>query len=198
MANGLKKIPGGITPEDFLAIKNCLLQILNDADLQQAGVKQVIMRLNKTDEDTPWPVFVGWVQDDQLAQTRVQNNEPDPGLFRFADDNRSKVYNETLAMTSQPAFNERVWGSPYGTPYVEKTQIAKALGPEAGAKYQRYMTIVAGGRRAGTLSVGLLTDTKPSTATINSIDQALIRLASGSQSPVVTLLQDFALGGPAA
>ena len=188
----MAKIPGGITAENFVTIRGYLVQIRD-----QLNAKAVILRLNRTGETNPWPVFVGWVEDNVSAQKRVagDNNEPDPGLFRFADTNPSKVYNETVAATvagpggPNPGPQSRNWAAPY----TEKDDASKALVPTAGGTYQRYIGVKVAGRCAGTLSVAF----QAQPADLSSIDGVLTSWATSSSSPLVTFLQNnFDLGGP--
>ena len=186
------KIPGGITPEEFMAVRKFLLLIL-----KQSGSNQVIMRLNKTGERNPHPVFVGWVQDDALVKTRTQNdkNQPDPGLFRFGDTNYSKVYHETV-YSGRGVIKERSWEQSDA----EKDDHAKSLGPKAGVQYQRYIGIAVGDgksrRCVGTVSVGFFR--KPNTVRIKKrIDPVLRSWAVGADSDLIKLLKNnFAVGGP--
>jgi hypothetical protein len=191
MADMLKKIPGGITPEDFMTLRGFLKDILN-----AVGVRQVIMRLNRTGEELPCPLFIGWVQHPEIESSRTagNRNEPDPGLFRFADNNYSPLYNQTLSAAQTNSLVEKVWDRS-DAPYAEKSDHAKALGPEAGVTYQRYIGIKAGGRCVGSLSVGL--SGAPDPTTRQQIDQSLVYWATESASPLVSYLQEnFVLGGP--
>jgi hypothetical protein len=189
MATMLRKIPSGITADDFIEIRNLLRQVLNDA-----GARAVVMRLNKTGETWPCPIFVGWVEDDALAQRRIQDtNEPEPGLFRFGDSNYSKMYNETVSADPGVATEKR-----WGPPYTDKDDQSKTLLSSADVYYQRYMGIVTGQgadrRCAGTLSVAL--SERPDDT--SSLDQVLNNWAVDSKSPLVQFLQDhFVLGGRA-
>lgn len=191
MADMLKKIPGGITADDFMAMRNFLLEVRN-----QVGAKQVIMRLNRTGEEIPAPVFVSWVEDDAIAKRRTEKerNEPDPGLFRFGDSNYSVVYNQTIS-AGPGVLRERSWTRPYA----EKSDQAKALVQEADLNYQRYIGIIVGDgkkrRCVGTLSVAF--SDKPDARSRASIDQVLKNWALESRSPLVIFLRShLAVSGP--
>src|SRR5919197_16255 len=67
------RIPGGITPEDFLEITRILRSILQDIDQELRNPrairakddqrpKELHIRLNESDKPFPFPVFAGWVE----------------------------------------------------------------------------------------------------------------------------------------
>src|SRR5712671_2350173 len=75
------RIPGGITPEDFLDITKILRRILQDIDKElgalRGGVskdderpKELHIRLNESDKPWPLPVFAGWVESEDVRERR--------------------------------------------------------------------------------------------------------------------------------
>jgi hypothetical protein len=82
---GRIRIPGGITPEDFLEITRILRQILQDIDneittLRGAACqeddrpKELHIRLNESDKPFPLPIFAGWVESDDVRDRRQDWN----------------------------------------------------------------------------------------------------------------------------
>ena len=193
MAN---KIPAGITPDRFMEIRGHLKNILNE--LLIADASEVHMRLNKTGEEDPSPVFVGWVENDSLEAKRVEKNLPDPGLYRFGDDIYAKVYKVTISDPDN--IHERHWDQPKD--WDEKGLGEKALSKEAEVNYQRSIAITVGGaderRSVGALIVGFH-QKSPDAKIIANIDTAIKKWAQGSQSTLVAyLLNNFEFGGPTA
>jgi hypothetical protein len=81
---GRLRIPGAITPEDFLAITRILRVILQDIDDELRALrgsayqdherpKELHIRLNESDKPFPLPIFAGWVEseDDQQDGTGI-------------------------------------------------------------------------------------------------------------------------------
>ncbi|MGH7845575.1 MAG: hypothetical protein ACREQW_10455 [Candidatus Binatia bacterium] len=186
-----RSIPGGIEVKNFVQIRKFLEQILKE--LKSAGAKRVVTRLNNSNSAQPAPHFVGIVEDGDLRKLRLGRNEPDAGLFRFGDDNPSKVYNETVS-NPEGEIGRRNWK---GRDYAEKGGNAKALGHEIGCDYQRFIAIrvpVAGGQHqhVGTITVGFMKD--PSSPRVQTV---MKKWAQNPKSKFVKFLKDnFALGGP--
>jgi hypothetical protein len=187
------KIPGGITVENFVDVRNYLLQILSELKAASTGAWRVVTRLNNSDSSEPAPYFVGIVEDNNLVKTRTARNEPDAGLFRFGDDNPSKVYNETVSNPTGKMI-QRNWKS---KDYEEKSGNAKALGHEVGCDHQRFIAIrvpVAGGKHqhVGTITVGFKNN--PASPRVQAI---MKKWAQHPNSEFVKYLRaNFSLNGP--
>lgn len=185
-----RKIPGGITVEDFIWIRDCLRGILKEAGARQANV-----RLNETGEIAPHPFFVGWVGDAELEAARIRKNDPDPGLFRFGDDNYGKIYNETVSDGSG-AIKERDWRR---RGLGEKSMAAKNLAQEAGVLYQKFIGILVDQgdlrRCIGTLTVGFAH--KPNGRNKGRTESVMKKWAQDPRSKLVSFLKNnYELGGP--
>jgi len=185
------KIPGGITAEDFLTISKHLRGVL-----KETNAKQVVLRLNETGKDEPAPVFVGWVEDPELTEERLEKNEPDPGLFRFADTTPSTTYDKCFRNGGDP--NERNWKLPSHLKERKPKELGQAS--KAGVNYLRFIGIIGGDGNArrcvGILSAGF--SEKPDDFTIEKVDKILKRWAQSSSSELVAFFKGtFELGGPA-
>ena len=78
------RIPGGITPEHFLAITNILKEILRDIENELGALrasrgeaykdeekpKELHIRLNESDKPFPLPIFAGWVESEDVRAAR--------------------------------------------------------------------------------------------------------------------------------
>jgi hypothetical protein len=184
MANS--KIPGGITPEHFMAIRKCLLDVL-----KKTNALTVNIRLNETHSRYPDPYFIGWVEARKLANRRASMNKPDPGLFRFADTVRSKEYTETVL--ARGAIKERDWS----VQLTEKSSEQKKELPLSGVKYQKLIGIMVtqGGVRrcVGTLNLGF--SRKPNPKILRNAEKVMKDYALNSRSELIKYLKDnFELG----
>lgn len=188
------KIPGGITPDDFKEIRDHLEKILKEARAQE-----VHLRLNETEEKKcAAPVFVGWVESDDLRKQREAKNHPDPGLYRFGDAVFSSIYVETFnkakaRVTVKQTLTIKNWNQPQVLR--EKRSEEKALAPKAGVMHQRCMGIIAEQdkvkRLVGTLNVGFANEPK-ATLTVDGVMEKW----AGPKSGLVQYLQKFEFGGP--
>ncbi|HEV8720918.1 MAG TPA: hypothetical protein VGW77_09800 [Candidatus Binatia bacterium] len=193
-SNGKKMIPGGLTLEDFVKIRDILRKILDETDAEIVN-----MRLNKTDKANAAPVFVGWVESERVKNLRLQRNEPDPGFCRLGDTVSAREYEETLNRTvkdQKPAILDRDWCDRLH----EKSPEQKALVPRAGVMYQKLIGIVVdqGGVRhcVGTLNFGF---NRPTDAQKSSVERRIKDLAQGEKSELSTYLKEefnFEFGGP--
>jgi len=185
------KIPGSITVKNFVKIRGFLEQILKE--LATAGAKRVVTRLNSSDSIKPAPYFVGIVEDGELVKRRTEWNEPDAGLFRFGDDNPSKVYNEAVCNPTGKMIR-RNWK---GKDYAEKSGNAKALGHEVGCDYQRFIAVQVPAEDGKSQNVGTITvsfKNNPASPTVESI---MKKWAQNPNSQFVKYLRaNFILNGP--
>jgi hypothetical protein len=212
---GRIRIPGGITPEDFLEITRILRQILQDIDneirtLRGAACqeddrpKELHIRLNESDKPFPLPVFAGWVESEDVQQTRRDWNHPDPGLHRFGDDVYSEIYGEAINYANdstnqgQNHFRYRDWAA---SELLEKRAGEKATDPKAGNTFQTCLAMVIDGLATGTLVVGFRH--KPDNALLDKTHQILEQWAREDEpkSPpqrnsLIDFLKKFELGGP--
>ena len=189
----LVRIPGGIELEHFKDIRNIQREILTDLEIRRTGARRVATRLNNSDRENPSPHFVGIVEDRDMKSRREQRNEPDPGLFRFGDDNSSVVYTGTF---SDPlgGIKTRDWDRDFD----EKTSGAKALAVESGVKYQMSIAIRVP-EREKPRSVGILTVgfyKKPEDPEMEKVRSRLNFYAQDPESPLIKyLINTFHLGG---
>jgi hypothetical protein len=188
------KIPGGITVEDFSKITGFLRQILTELQSEGTGAKRVVSRLNNSLRNNPDPIFAGIVEDTELTKQREAQNKPDTGLFRFGDDNKSKVYDDAL---NDPSGNviRRNWDQDRG----EKSSHARRLGIDVGCNHQRFIAIrVPVGNQhqhVGTITVGFDRDPTGHESAIEKIMKKWAR--SDQNSAYVKFLTDnFNLSGP--
>ena len=168
------KIPAGITPEIFLEVRNILLKVLKDLD----GAKGmwVTTRLNETGRKDPSPLFVGWVQHRDLIAKRVQNNEPDPGLFRFGDDHYSQLYEDCLQ--NPGSVRKRDWNVD------EREHSGKTLDIKAGLMHRRSIAVKLNGGYVGTLNAGFFADPG------DKVNAVMTQWAQNPNSELVKYLQD--------
>jgi hypothetical protein len=209
---GRKRIPGSITPEDFLEITRILRRILEDIDneirtLRGAACqaddrpKELHIRLNETDKPFALPIFAGWVESEDVQNTRRDWNHPDPGLHRFGDDVYSEIYGEALnyANNSDPKkhFRYRDWEV---DEILEKRAGEKATDPKAGNKFQTCLAMVIDERATGTLVVGFRR--RPNDQLLEATQNLLRQWAresdakSTQRSALIDFLKTFELGGP--
>jgi hypothetical protein len=175
-------IPGGITPEHFLDIRKYLSDIL-----EKTGAMVVNMRLNETGEICPAPVFVGWVESQDLAKKRASANRPDPGLFRFADTIRSKEYTETVL--ARGAIRERDWRVQIS----QKSSDQKKDLPASGVIYQKFIGIMVDQRCVGALNLGF--SRKPDNKVLQNAENVMKFYAKNPRSELITFLNNnFKLG----
>jgi hypothetical protein len=161
--------------------------------------KEIHVRLNESGKPFPLPIFVGWVESDDVRARREEWNHPDPGLHRFGDDIYSEIYGEAFRYandsTSRNHFRYRDWEA--GEIY-EKRAGEKATDPKAGNRFQTCLAIVAQGRAVGTLVVGF--QKKPPLSLLGLTQSILRDWARGSarneRNALLIFLNDFDLGGP--
>jgi hypothetical protein len=209
---GRIRIPGGITPEDFLEITRILRQILQDIDneirvLRGAACqederpKELHIRLNESDKPFPFPLFVGWVESEDAQQTRRNWNHPDPGLHRFSDDVYSEIYGEAINYANDPNsqnhFRYRDWEK---DELLEKRAGEKATDPKAGNSFQTCLAMVIEGLATGTLVVGFRH--RPDDPLLQRTQEVLREWArepdpkSSERNALINFLKKFELGGP--
>ncbi|SRR6266404_2172002 len=204
------RIPGGITPEDFLEITKILRTILQDIDSELKKLrgkafkdderpKELHIRLNESDKPWPLPIFAGWVESDDARQRRQDWNQPDPGLLRFGDDVFSEVYGEAFRYASNPNpenhFRYRDWAA---GEILEKRSGEKATDPKAGNTFQTCLAMVIDEIVTGTLVVGFRR--RPDDQLLQRTQAVLREWAREPKSKkrrgLIDFLDKFQLGGP--
>jgi len=206
---GRVRIPGSITVEDFLAITNLLREILQDIDNELGALgakndekpKELHIRLNESDKPFPLPIFAGWVESEDVQQTRQDWNHPHPGLHRFGDDVYSEIYGEALNYADadpKEHFRYRDWAR---SELLEKRAGEKATDPKAGNTFQTCLAMVIEGRATGTLVVGFRG--RPNDQLLQRAQQVLGEWAredypksSPRRGSLIDFLKKFELGGP--
>ena len=207
---GRMRIPGSITVEDFLAITNLLREILQDIDNELGALgakndekpKELHIRLNESDKPFPLPMFAGWVESEDVQQTRRDWNHPDPGLHRFSDDIYSEIYGEALTYANNPNptahFRYRDWAV---NELLEKRAGEKATDPKAGNTFQTCLAMVIDQLATGTLVVGFRR--RPDQPLLDKTQQILREWAredapksAAQRSSLIDFLRRFELGGP--
>ena len=124
---------------------------------------------------------------------RIEWNEPDAGLFRFGDDNPSKVYNETVSNPTGKMIR-RNWR---GKDYAEKSGNAKALGHEAGCDYQRFIVIQVPAGDGKCQHVGTITVSFKNNSASPQVESIMKKWAQNPNSQFVKYLTaNFILNGP--
>ncbi len=206
---GRMRIPGSITVEDFLAITNLLREILQDIDNELGALgakndekpKELHIRLNESDKPFPLPIFAGWVESEDVQQTRQDWNHPHPGLHRFGDDVYSEIYGEALNYADadpKEHFRYRDWAR---SELLEKRAGEKATDPKAGNTFQTCLAMMIEGRATGTLVVGFRR--RPNDQLLQRAQQVLGEWAredypksSPRRGSLIDFLKKFELGGP--
>ena len=206
---GRMRIPGSITVEDFLAITNLLREILQDIDNELGALgakndekpKELHIRLNESDKPFPLPIFAGWVESEDVQQTRQDWNHPHPGLHRFGDDVYSEIYGEALNYADadpKEHFRYRDWAR---SELLEKRAGEKATDPKAGNTFQTCLAMVIEGRATGTLVVGFRG--RPNDQLLQRAQQVLGEWAredypksSPRRGSLIDFMKKFELGGP--
>jgi hypothetical protein len=213
---GRLRIPGAITPEHFATMTRILRDILRDIDSAigtavrksrkrynyDVRPKELHVRLNESDKPFPLPVFVGWVEADDVRREREAWNHPDPGLHRFGDDVLSEIYAEAFRYASDPRparhFRYRDWDNQDLPEIYEKRSGEKATDPKCGNRFQTCLAIVTRGRAVGTLVVGFRK--KPPPELLRRAQEILREWARGSanneRDALLNFLNGFNLGGP--
>jgi hypothetical protein len=208
------RIPGSITVEDFREITRILGIIRQDIedDLEKlcGGAcpddqkpKELHIRLNESDKPFPLPIFVGWIESEDVRARRLEWNHPDPGLHRFGDDVYSEIYGEALnyANIDNEHFRYRDWDSQPVPEILDKRAGEKATDPKAGNRFQTCLAMVIDGLATGTLVVGFRR--KPDNALLDKIHEVLEQWAREDKpksppqrSSLIDFLKKFELGGP--
>lgn len=212
---GRMRIPGSITPEDFLEITKILRNILQDIDNQlrtlrasrgeayndEERPKELHIRLNESDKPFPLPIFAGWVESEDVRRTREEWNQPDPGLHRWADDIYSEIYGEAINYANDPNsqnhFRYRDWEN---DELPEKRAGEKATDPKAGNRFQTCLAMVIEGLATGTLVVGFRH--RPDDPLLQRTQELLREWArepdpkSSERNALINFLKKFELGGP--
>jgi hypothetical protein len=188
-------IPAGITPEQFVDIKNFLANVLEELGTAAPRARPMwaSCRLNESRDDVS-PIFVGWVEHPLLRQQRIRRNEPDPGLFRFGDDHYSQIYEECV---NEPGVvKKRDWKRDLRDPVKGRWMFnANKSSVEAGVMYRRSIGIAVDSRSIGTLNVGFAG--KPNGAD-RKIATVMKKWASPDYEFVSYLRDNFELAGPPA
>jgi hypothetical protein len=199
----LRKIPGEIDIKNFEQMTKHLDEILKELRDKGTEAKRVVSRLNDSLMSTPKPYFLGIVEDEELVKARKSKNEPDPGLLRFADDNPSVVYDQTVNEPSGQIVS-RNWqtdNAEKNTYTDSKIQLrARSLGPNIGCHHQRFIAIRidAGGKQknVGTITVSFKEDPTPHKAQVEEVMKKWAQ--DENKSPLIKYLsQTFELNGPA-
>jgi hypothetical protein len=212
---GRKRIPGSITIEDFVTITGFLEEILKEIDKELGALrasqketyndderpKELHIRLNESDKPFPLPIFAGWVESEDVQQTRQDWNHPHPGLHRFGDDVYSEIYGEALNYASadpKEHFRYRDWAR---SELLEKRAGEKATDPKAGNTFQTCLAMVIEGRATGTLVVGFRR--RPNDQLLQRAQQVLGEWAredysksSPRRNALIDFLKKFEVGGP--
>jgi len=202
------RIPGGITPEDFLEITRILRDILQDIDNELGKLrggacqdderpKELHIRLNESDKPFPMPIFAGWVESDDVREKRQDWNHGDPGILRFGDDVYSEIYGEAFRYANDPPnrFRHRDWER---GEILEKRSGEKATDPKAGNRFQTCLAMVIDDRVVGTLVVGFIK--RPDDPLLNTTQNVLGEWARDPKPPqrnrLINFLRKYELGGP--
>ncbi len=187
------KIPGGITPEHFIQIRNLLNEVLKDIETATGREpKWVSSRLNETARDDVSPFFVGWVENEELRSKRVSKNLPDPGLFRFADNIHTRIYAECLDVKGPGGVKRRDWAKDGAEMFGKNLYVSHVgLFDLHDETHRRSIAIKMDKRYVGTLNAGLSKDLGV------SIDRKLQYWAQDPKSALVQYLsREFELAGP--
>lgn len=202
------RIPGGITPEVFLEIRDILKQILEDIDSELRMLrgdayrdderpKELHIRLNESDKPFPLPIFAGWVESKDVRERRQDWNQADPGLHRFGDDVYSEIYGEAFRYANDRGnhFRYRDWEK---GEILEKRSGEKATDPKAGNTFQTCLAMVIEECVVGTLVVGFRR--RPDDQLLQKTHEVLEQWAREpnpvKRNSLVELLKRFELGGP--
>jgi hypothetical protein len=187
----MSKIPGGVTPEHFMKIREFLSRILRD--VQDTGAKPmwVSCRLNETREDIS-PVFVGFFEHQEMKEQRIRRNLPDPGLYRFGDIHYSRLYEECLQRPGEVV--QRDWRVDQLDPHKMEDGDAKFFSQKLGVMYRRSLGIKVDHLCVGTINVGFKHSPETTDAEIEAV---MRRWAIEHDSDLTNYLQQhFELGGP--
>jgi hypothetical protein len=195
---GQTRIPVDVTFEHYLAVKSILRHVLEDFEASVGTApKWVSCRLNQTNVTDAKPFFLGWLENDALKATRVTENKPDPGLFRFLDDVPADTYSTSLKDPTR--VKRQDWKAQpqrkLTPPVKEELYLYLAQGYFQLSKDQEMcrlsIAIRVGDRYAGTLNTGLSKDPGA------SLDQIMKDWAQNNTSELVQYLKhEFSLGGP--
>ena len=175
-----RPIPFARNSSHFVHIQNSLVSVLNTVKMVPglpAKVLWVSCRLNRSKtEDIP--VFVGWVEDHEAVNIRVQKGQPySPVEFRFGDTHPSKLYTECLAAAPGTVVH-RDWGAH------QADQTSQRTGETSyGETHRRSIPIRITNRNIGTLNIAFLGDPAPKEAEIKAV------LVDFAQTPTSELVK---------
>ena len=207
------RIPGGITPDDFLAITRLLTEIREDIDNELKALRQsrgekydknmdepkeLHIRLNESDRPFPFPFFAGWVESDDVRERRQDWNHGHPGLVRFGDDVYSEIYGEAIRYANSNRdnwFRWRDWGA---GEILEKRSGEKATDPKSGNTFQTCLAMVIDDHAVGTLVVGFRQRLEDHLIikTQEIIGEWGREPKSANRNKLIEFLRKYELGGP--
>lgn len=207
------RIPGGITPRNFLEIDEILEVILRDIDTQLGGLrasrkenyvdddrpKELHIRLNESDKPWPFPIFLGWVESEDVRDKRQDWNHLHPGLQRCGDSVFSEIYGEAFRYANHPNPDERYRYRDWGAGEIlEKRSEEKATDPKSGNNFQTCLAIVVDDHAVGTLVVGFRRrlDIDLLKRTQEILGEWAREPKSSERTRLIDYLRNFELGGP--
>lgn len=179
-----RPIPFAHNSSHFVHIQNnlaCVLQGVKSTSGLPAKVLWISCRLNRS-KTQDMPVFVGWVEDTEAINIRLQKGQPySPVELRFGDTHPSKLYSDCLAVPLGTVVN-RAWVSDQADPSSQRT------GENSyGETHRRSIPIQIDNKYVGTLNVAFLGDPDARNAEIQA---TLINWAQKATSPLVKYIKD--------
>ena len=179
-----RPIPFARSSSHFVHIQNNLVSVLNDVKAipgRAAKILWVSCRLNRSKTQDS-PVFVGWVEDIEAIDMRVERRRPyAPIEIRFGDTHPSTLYS-TCLKTPLGTVIRRTWGPQ------KADSTSQRIGEKFyGETHRRSIPIRVNNIYAGTLNAAFRGDPADADRKIKNI---LIQWAQTGNSPLVRYIRD--------
>ena len=179
-----RPIPFARSSSHFLHIQNNLALVLSEIkniSNDRPNILWVSCRLNRTGTQDQ-PVFVGWLEDIEAINLRIQRGHPyPPAEIRFSDSHPSQLYHDCLK-AAVGSIVTRNWDSQ--KPDATSQQIGRKF---YGEKARRSAPIKIGRLYVGTLNTAYLEE--PGSKEENRIKRILLKWAQDTNSPLIKYIK---------
>jgi hypothetical protein len=179
-----RPIPFARCSSHFVHIQNSLSSVLNEVKAIPGLAEKILWvscRLNRSGTQDS-PVFVGWVEDMEAIDKRLERRRPyAPIEIRFSDTHPSTLYS-TCLKTPLGTIVPRTWGPEKADPTSQR------IGEKFyGETHRRSIPVRVNNVYAGTLNIAFRGDPADADRKIKNI---LIQWAQTGNSPLVRYIRD--------